>query len=454
MTTAAEGRLLAGRYLLGEPVEAGAALWRAHDQALDVPVDVRRLDGGGPGADGGAEDQREARVSAARQARDLVLPGIASVVDVLEEDEDVYVVTEAVPGRPLPDALHETGPLTEASAAQLGVCVLDALEPLHAVGLAHGDLRPATVRVTDDQEVVLTGDSLVPAAAAAGSDLPAVAEVLAAALPGQVSPGFARLLAGLQEGRVNAAEARSALLALSGDAPVDDLTGSGARSPAARQQLRAFVVAVGTVATVALLAAGSAALVAGDRDAATSVAVAATGAAEPSAGAGEPDDVAAGDPVTRPADGPLGPAVVPAGWSTYRDPNDRYALGYPPGWEQRPDRRGARFVSGSGLSSLLVVNRAGPAVDAREQALAAGRALAQTKRDYAELRSEGTTFRGVPAFELEATFSEGGVPQRVSVLTFVVDGRVYLVLVQSAARTWDQLDGVQRDLRASFRVPA
>ena len=449
MTAPVAGRVLAGRYRLGEPVDAGGTLWRGHDEALGLPVDIRRLDRDPTGADGGSHAQREVRITAARRAQNLFLPGIASVVDVVEEDEDAYIVTEAVPGRTLADVVDEIGPLTEASAAQLGVHVLDALEPLHAVGLAHGDLRPQTVRITRGQAVVLTGDAVRPAVSGTLTESPAIADVLTAALPDDVSPTFTNTLTRLRQGRVTAAEARSALLALT----LDHADPEPAPPTTTRRHRRHAVFAA--AAAVALVA-GAVALI-GERDERTSVPVAdgppPTAADRDDVAAADPDDVAAGNPrVGGAEDGLRDAAPVPAGWSTYQDPNGRYALGYPPGWEREPDKRGARFVSGTGLSSLLVVNRTGTGT-ARDQVVAAGQAFAKTKRDYEQVRLEETTFRGVPAHELEATFTEDGVRQRASALSFVVDGRSYLVLLQSHDRTWDQLTQVQRDFRASFRAP-
>ena len=85
--------------------------------------------------------------------------------------------------------------------------------------------------------------------------------------------------------------------------------------------------------------------------------------------------------------------------------------------------------------------------------LAAERTFAQSRQDYRRLRLEPATFRGLPAFEWEAIFAEDGVAQHASALGFVVDGRGYLLYLQSHERTWDRLTQVERDLRASFRLP-
>jgi len=59
----------------------------------------------------------------------------------------VSVAAELVEGLTLDELVARHGPLPVRRVAQLGLELLDALEAVHAAGLAHLDLRPANVLV-------------------------------------------------------------------------------------------------------------------------------------------------------------------------------------------------------------------------------------------------------------------------------------------------------------------
>ena len=500
-------RLLGGRYRLGEVVRDGATgtVWRAEDEALGTAVEVRRLP-----PDPGLSEQEQAglrrrRLTAGLHARDFFSPRVTPVVDVLEEDDAAYVVSEDVPGRRLADVLAD-GPLPEHEAALLGLGVLDALEPVHAAGLVHGDLRPGTVLLGPSGEVVLSGlgrsaeeppavgapvDDVAAGSADAGdagrsADLPALGRLLRDAVGGApASPALAALLERLGSPdpgvRPDAGQIRHVFAELADDgADVGVGTDGGVdprldgdvplRADRSRRRRRralgaAAVLLVGAVAaagvalvrssTVApevIAAAGTAAASGLGQDAGT------PDSAQPGSSTGPGGAPAGANGAQRPA--PAGPlelseaAPAPAGWSTYQDPDGAFTVAYPPRWQLRDQTAGARFVSGTGLSSLFVGIRSGIGSASEQQVSEAERAFAAGKQDYRRLRLTPTSFRGVPAYEWEATFVERGVAQHASALGFVVDGRGYLLYLQSTERTWNRLADVERHVRASFRVAA
>jgi hypothetical protein len=139
---APEGRLVLGRYRLGERLGAGGfgVVWQAHDERLERDVAVKAIPfGGGAGDD--ARIQREA-VAAAR----LNHPGIVALYELGHDDHAAYLVSELVDGATLAD-LGREGAVSDRDVARIGAALCDALEHAHARGVVHRDVKPGNVMV-------------------------------------------------------------------------------------------------------------------------------------------------------------------------------------------------------------------------------------------------------------------------------------------------------------------
>jgi eukaryotic-like serine/threonine-protein kinase len=136
------GRLVLGRYRLGERLGAGGfgVVWQAHDERLERDVAVKTIPfGGGAGDD--ARIQREA-VAAAR----LNHPGIVALYELGHDEHAAYLVSELVDGATLADLSRE-GAVSDRDVARIGAALCDALEHAHARGVVHRDVKPGNVMV-------------------------------------------------------------------------------------------------------------------------------------------------------------------------------------------------------------------------------------------------------------------------------------------------------------------
>lgn len=105
------------------------ALKRVSDPALASDIARRRI-------------LREARAAGA-----LSHPGIATIYDVLDAPEGLFIVMELVPGETLAGKLR-AGPLPPDEALEVCAQLADALAHAHARGVVHRDLKPSNIHLT------------------------------------------------------------------------------------------------------------------------------------------------------------------------------------------------------------------------------------------------------------------------------------------------------------------
>ncbi len=142
--------VVAGRYDVRERIGAGgtATVLLAEDRVLRRRVAVKRL------RQGGSEDQRKRIVREARLGASLSHPGLATIFDVIDTEDDTLVIMEYVEGRPLSELIGDEGVEPERVVEVLRP-VAAALDYAHGFGVVHRDVKPSNILIADDGTVKL-----------------------------------------------------------------------------------------------------------------------------------------------------------------------------------------------------------------------------------------------------------------------------------------------------------
>ncbi|MFF2148500.1 protein kinase [Kitasatospora sp. NPDC058190] len=166
-------RLIAGRYRLTDKIGHGGMgqVWAGQDERLHRPVAVKLLrpehllpGGSGSGFGTGATSTerrrhgdelsrrflRECRVTAA-----LDHPGLVTVFDAGEDEGELYLVMQRIPGVSLADLIAEDAPFPVERAVAVAAQLCGALAAVHAIPVVHRDLKPSNVMVRADGRTVL-----------------------------------------------------------------------------------------------------------------------------------------------------------------------------------------------------------------------------------------------------------------------------------------------------------
>ncbi|MEI7429366.1 MAG: HDOD domain-containing protein [Betaproteobacteria bacterium] len=89
-------------------------------------------------------------LSEARMVSQLRHPNIVPIFEAGEEQGDLYLVFEYVPGQNLGEYLKSNGRLTPVKAITILRPVLDAIADAHAAGIIHRDLKPNNILIDSD----------------------------------------------------------------------------------------------------------------------------------------------------------------------------------------------------------------------------------------------------------------------------------------------------------------
>ncbi len=181
-------RVLAGRYELLEKLGEGSlfAAYRARDHETNALVTVKLL------LPAFADDT--ALVSALRQCFTLTTPlnhpRIARILQVTEHEGQLLLVTEFVRGINLKERIRRVAPFTLSVAVDIALAVAEGLESAHRAGVAHGDLRPHNIIVSQEGLIKITDFGLLPALQASPMAQTAWLTRAAPYLPPEVSEGW------------------------------------------------------------------------------------------------------------------------------------------------------------------------------------------------------------------------------------------------------------------------
>ncbi|MGE4054149.1 MAG: serine/threonine-protein kinase, partial [Vicinamibacterales bacterium] len=161
-----------GHYKILERLGAGGIgdVYRARDTRLGrtVAVKVVRHDAFRD------ESQRRRLLEDARAAAALSHPHVAAFYEIGEQQGDLFLVSEYVPGQSL-RVLVSGRPINTRRAIELAAQVADGLAQAHAHGMAHGDIRADNIVVTPKGSAKVMEPAFAAWIADPGHDGPATA---------------------------------------------------------------------------------------------------------------------------------------------------------------------------------------------------------------------------------------------------------------------------------------
>ena len=142
------GNVIAGRYRLKALLGKGGmgAVWRAHNETLDVDVALKLIHRNLVG-----EDSADRLLQEARAAAKLGHSAIVRVFDFgRTKFGEPFIVMELLEGEDLATLLERRGRLSAIRAVQTLLPIIHALDAAHSKGIIHRDLKPENIFVAKE----------------------------------------------------------------------------------------------------------------------------------------------------------------------------------------------------------------------------------------------------------------------------------------------------------------
>jgi anti-anti-sigma factor len=138
--------MLLGQYEIVEPIQGGPdhGLYQGYRVEGGAPVVIKLPRSNPPTPRDLARLQHEYTL-----LRELDVPGVVKALALERQGTSVALILEAIPGRTL-EALLAEGRLAPAAALRIAVAIAGILEGVHAQGVVHKDIKPASVVVHRD----------------------------------------------------------------------------------------------------------------------------------------------------------------------------------------------------------------------------------------------------------------------------------------------------------------
>lgn len=136
-----------GRFEIRRELGRGAqsVVYLGLDPQLQREVAIKTMHFGEPNP-----DQNKMLLSEARMVSNLRHANIVPIFDAGEQDGDLYLIFEYVPGKNLADFLRDSGKLSPVQSVNILRPVLDAVSAAHAQGIIHRDLKPSNILIDEN----------------------------------------------------------------------------------------------------------------------------------------------------------------------------------------------------------------------------------------------------------------------------------------------------------------
>jgi serine/threonine protein kinase len=511
-------RRIADRYILNESLGKGGmgVVWRAHDTLLSRTVAIKQIEVPRQLGDAEAQAVQARAMREARSAARLAHPAVVTIYDVLQEENESFIVMEFVDASNLEGVVNQGGPLRPDDAAKIGLDVLDALETAHANGIVHRDVKPSNVMITaagrakladfgiasvkDDPKLTSTGmilgspQFMAPEQAQGTSSGPATdlwglgatlyfavegrypfdrgeaIPTLAAVVhddfvpmrrAGWLGPIISSLMDKRPDHRPTAGQLRRLLIS---ERPEGEPASPPVRATAPNFSLqrpprqRAIRPSLFPVLVALLLACGAIGAFLLLRDDASKSSVQPPGARN---GSDTTDNVGTDSQSTgNTASGDVADTVTdipaPNNWTTYRDPGSGYRLTYPSGWDLIQDAPNSIDFRDPETGTYLRIQwttSPGPSPEGAWETQA--ESFAAGHEDYDEIGITPTTYKDYDAAVWEFRYSEDGARLHAADLGFVIgDDYGFALYFQTHEEDWAASQELFDRLKSAFRPPS